>query len=262
MHVAVLHDLVKAGSRHVAGHRKADSLTAAGLGQDEGVDSHHAALRVDQRASAVAGINRRIGLDVGHRIVRLQQARGGTDDAHAHRALKAQWISQREHQLPLTQLARIAQDQHWKAGFFDLDHRQVGFTIHADQFGGHRRFRQAPAAGIVQLYFNLHGVSDDVVVGENQTVLRKNHAGAGGKLLGNQAGGAGAFCLLRRGVGGGEDLHHRGPDPFNQRFKGGAQLTQRGGAPCLRERGRADKNQRKEQIVEAHLPSSWHRVLP
>ena len=67
-----------------ARNREAESLTAARLAQDERVDADQLASDVDEWTAAVAMIDRRIGLDVHHRVVRIGLPRNRAHYAHRH----------------------------------------------------------------------------------------------------------------------------------------------------------------------------------
>ena len=56
------------------------------------------------------------------------------------RAFQPQRIAERHHQLALPQVVRIAQRQVRQAGALDLDDRQIGLAIRADQLGGNGGF--------------------------------------------------------------------------------------------------------------------------
>ena len=58
--------------RHVERDRERQALEAAALRVDLRVDAHHAAAGVEQRAAAVAGVHRGVGLDEGHHAVARQ----------------------------------------------------------------------------------------------------------------------------------------------------------------------------------------------
>ncbi len=95
--------LSKDAARQVARDREPDSFASAGLGQDERVDAHDPAIGVDQRASAIARVDGRVGLDIADRIIRFELASDRAHDPETHRILKSQGIPQREYQLSLFQ---------------------------------------------------------------------------------------------------------------------------------------------------------------
>ncbi len=98
-HSARLPDLVVDVLDDVARDREADPLAAAGLGEDEGVDADHPALDVDERAAAVARVDRRVGLDVDHRVFRADLPRGGAHHTEAHGIGQTQGATKRHHHL-------------------------------------------------------------------------------------------------------------------------------------------------------------------
>src|SRR4051812_47921400 len=60
---------------------EAETLAAAALGEDEGINADKVAFAVDQWSAAVTRVDRRVGLNVNHRIVGLRLAPDSTDDA-------------------------------------------------------------------------------------------------------------------------------------------------------------------------------------
>jgi hypothetical protein len=52
------------------------------------VDADHASLRVDERSAAVPRVDRRVRLDVDHRILGPELAGDGAYDPHRHRVLE------------------------------------------------------------------------------------------------------------------------------------------------------------------------------
>ena len=87
-HPAGLPDLREHVADDVARRGEADAFVAAGLRVDERADADQPAFRIDQRPAAVARIDRRVGLDVDHRIFRRQLPRHGADHAQRHRGLE------------------------------------------------------------------------------------------------------------------------------------------------------------------------------
>ena len=62
-----------------AGNRETDSFISSRLGVNKRIDSYHVPIQIHQRAAAVARIDRRISLDVHHRIFRVGLPRHRTD---------------------------------------------------------------------------------------------------------------------------------------------------------------------------------------
>src|SRR4051812_49368523 len=101
MHVAVSLELLVDGLDDIAGNGESDTLAAARLREDERVDADQAALHVNQRAAAVAGIDGGVGLDIGERAVLADLARGGADHAHRDGVLQAERAAERENNVAL-----------------------------------------------------------------------------------------------------------------------------------------------------------------
>src|SRR5205085_7243809 len=79
-HFAVLLDLVLRLYCDVDRHGEREALEAAAATEDLRVDANHFALKVEQRPSGVARIDRSIRLDEGHVGISRQRARLGADD--------------------------------------------------------------------------------------------------------------------------------------------------------------------------------------
>src|SRR5690606_39661830 len=84
---------------HVDGNGKRQSHVTTVTTDDLAVDADHFAVEVEQRATAVTGIDRHIGLDKGHVIFARQTAALVTDDAGRHRAVKTERRADGQHQL-------------------------------------------------------------------------------------------------------------------------------------------------------------------
>ena len=66
---------------------------------------------VHQRAAAAARVDRRVGLDVDHRVVGFELAADGAHHAHRHGVVETERAAEGEHQLPGAQRVGIAQRQ-------------------------------------------------------------------------------------------------------------------------------------------------------
>src|SRR5260221_10743713 len=97
VNVADFAKLVIRDAHDIAWNGKAESFVSARLRQDESVDPNHFTVDIDQRPAGITGIDGRIGLNVGHRRVRIDLARDGRDHAEgdgitqALRAAKGQY---------------------------------------------------------------------------------------------------------------------------------------------------------------------------
>ena len=89
VNVAVLQQLRIGVRHHARRNREAQSLIAARRGQNKSVDSNEVAVRVHQRAAAVAGIDRRVRLHVDERTIGIGLPRNGAHHAHRHRVPQA-----------------------------------------------------------------------------------------------------------------------------------------------------------------------------
>src|SRR5271157_5196899 len=94
MNVALLTNLIVDVLDHVGGNRKSQPFAAARLSKDEGVNTDHPAIGVNQRTAAVSGIDGSVSLDVDHAGIRPDLARGGTHHTHADGAFQTQRIAE------------------------------------------------------------------------------------------------------------------------------------------------------------------------
>jgi hypothetical protein len=64
------------------------------------VDANEMPLGIDQRAATVAGIDWRVGLNVDHRIFRLELPRHRADHTHCHARLETERAAEGHDDLP------------------------------------------------------------------------------------------------------------------------------------------------------------------
>ena len=136
---AVLLQLAEDLAGEVARHGEADALVAAALAEDRRVDADQLAARVDERAAGVAGIDRGVGLD--EVLVRAPTPRlvRPIADTMPERDGLIQLIrvADRQHPLRDLQLRRIAPRHRRQVARVDLQQREVGGRIDADDLGRH-----------------------------------------------------------------------------------------------------------------------------
>src|SRR5271154_4474671 len=135
MNVAVLaqaavHEIDDAG-----GNGEAQTLTASTFGKNESVDAENAAVHIDQRSAAVAGINGSVGLDVGDGLVGIGLARYGADHPHGDGVLQSLGTADGEHQLAYARTLLREQGQRREIFLFDLEEGEIGFLVHANEAG-------------------------------------------------------------------------------------------------------------------------------
>src|ERR1043166_493754 len=135
------------------------------------VDADHFALQVEQRPARVAGIHRDIGLNERHEVLLRQRASLGADDACGHAIVEAEWAAYGNHPFADLQLVRIAYIHLRQAARFDLDERDVGFAVCANDLG-------LELALVGQLDGYLVGGIDHVCIGEHVAVAGDNEARA------------------------------------------------------------------------------------
>ena len=95
----------------------------------------HRAVHIDQRASAVAGIDGSVGLQVGERLGGIGLAGERTDHAHGDRILQTFRTADGEHELADAGALRADQRKRGQIGFIDFEQGEIGFLVLADQAG-------------------------------------------------------------------------------------------------------------------------------
>ena len=165
------HDLL----HHVGGDRESDALRIV---DDGGIDADYFAFDVEQRAAAVAGIDRGIGLDEGFVPgqpdgVALQAAH----DTQRHGPVKRKRIADGHDPLADADFRGVTEWNRGKlTGWGDLHDGDVGVGIAADHLADEFRFVGQPD-------FHFLRITDHMIVGDNQTLFVHDHAGAGPRVV-------------------------------------------------------------------------------
>ncbi|ABA49128.1 hypothetical protein BURPS1710b_1013 [Burkholderia pseudomallei 1710b] len=131
-HVARLHELVLHLHRLVDRDRERQPLEAARLRVDHRVDADHLAVQVEQRAARVAGVHGHVGLDERRVVLVGQRTRLRADDARGDRVVEPVRRADRDDPLADLALRRIADLHDRQARSVDLQHRDVGLLVGAD----------------------------------------------------------------------------------------------------------------------------------
>ncbi len=156
------------------GTAKPKTLAAAGFGGDPGVDADEPAFGIHERAAGIALVDRGVGLDeiliAAHFLVVTAQA---ADNAHRHRLSDAEGISDGENNVAHFQLVAVAKRDGGQIGRVNLQNRDVGLRIRADDFGGVFFF-----AVVTEGHLDFLLAAHDVVGGEDVAVRRNDDAGA------------------------------------------------------------------------------------
>jgi hypothetical protein len=141
---------------------------------DRRVDADDLTRAVDERAAGVAGIQRRVGLNHAFHEparARAQTAAERADDAGGHGRLVAEWIADRDHELPDAQRRGAAERRVGEAAAGEPQHSDVSLRIVADQRGRH-------FAAVGQRGAQLGRAVGDVTVRQQIAVRCVEHAGA------------------------------------------------------------------------------------
>jgi len=103
-----------------------------GLRQNQRVQSDQLAIDVDERASAVAGIDRRVGLNIDGRLIRIGLTGDGAHHAHRDRIAQPFRTAEREHEFALADGVVVGQRDRPEARHVDLQQREVDVARGAD----------------------------------------------------------------------------------------------------------------------------------
>src|SRR5688500_12031643 len=157
---------------------------------DGGVDADDATARSDEGAAGVAGVEGGVGLDdVLDDALAVGGGEGaaeGADDAGGDGGLEAVGVADGDGHLADAQAVRIAEGGGGEllgVVALDAEDGEVGGGIGADDF-------DLEAAAVGRDGFELAGVLDDVVVGEDVAVRGQEEAGAGAADFEGTAAGA------------------------------------------------------------------------
>ena len=138
---------------------------------NRGVDADHVAVDIHQRATGVAGVDRRIGLNEIFKGVDAEMtARQRADNAERHRLPDAEWIADRQHQIADLRLIGLAEGNRRQLRQIDLDDREIGIGIGADHFG-------FGTAVVSERDFDFIRRFNHVRVGEDVTFFTDDDAG-------------------------------------------------------------------------------------
>jgi hypothetical protein len=128
---------------------KADSFVSPRLAEDQSIDANDQSLSADEWTSAVARIDRRVGLEIDHPVFIAELTSDSTDHTHRHATGQSEGAAEGQHHLTGSQRVRIAQRGKGQSGQRYLKYGEVGFSVGADQRCGDflRHWRKRGTAG-------------------------------------------------------------------------------------------------------------------
>ena len=129
----LLQQALEGGPNRVRRNGKANSLRTAAAGNNRRIDANDFPPQINQRAAAVAGIDRRIGLQKIAEGVRAIWPPLRTNDAVSHGFLESEWITDGQDKVPGLYCVRIRQLERLDAGIVNLEHSQIDLRIRAHQ---------------------------------------------------------------------------------------------------------------------------------
>jgi hypothetical protein len=173
-HPSRLHELARDQLDRAAGEANARRGTAALLGivSSQRRDADHRAVQADERAAAVAGVDRCARLD-GRRehdaIAFVDGATGVAHDAVGDRARQAQWIADSKDDVARLDFARVGEGGGARhTASTDFDDSEIVGRVDAHQ-------RRAEHATVAQRHLELRARADDVSIGDDAPVGVEHH---------------------------------------------------------------------------------------
>ena len=204
--------------------------------QNESVDAEHGAVHIHQRATAVAGIDGCVGLNVGERLGGIGLAGERADHAHGDGILQAFGTADGEDELSDVRALRADERKSRQVGLVDFEEREIGFLVLADE----ARFENAALA-------DRHlagGVAHGQRQGDANPLRAFDHVGVGHDVAGRVDDDSRSDGVLaddeRRlrpiffaewAVSGDENLHDRRRHSGGEALEGAVQLEQDVGVP-------------------------------
>ena len=134
-HFAIIAQVVHYLARQLDRDGETNAGVFAGAGRDGGVDANDLTVQIHQRASAVADIDRRIGLNEIPKRDPADLAPQGADDSLRHGPAKAEGASHGHDDLSDSQRRGIAQRQRGQIVGLDSHQCDIRFAVRANQFG-------------------------------------------------------------------------------------------------------------------------------
>src|SRR6266699_2240878 len=116
----------------VDGDGEGQSHETAGAAVDLRIDSHDFAAHVEQRPAGIPRVDRDVGLNEGNEVLLRQAAAFGADNARGDGAVKAERRADRDDPFADFEPVRIAHPYGGQPGGVDLDQREIGASVRAD----------------------------------------------------------------------------------------------------------------------------------
>ena len=188
-------------------------------GPPEFVDANQVSVPVNQRAAAVARVDRCIGLHVDHGGIEIGLAGNGRDDAHGDGIAQAFGTAEGKNNFALADIAIAGKGQSLE---FDVVHFQEGdidVAGHTDDARAHdiAAGGKGFADGVLVGAEGKHDADelraiDDVSVGDDVAAGIDDETRADRALAADDHGSAAAVGLFKRAVAGDQNLHDAGGD--------------------------------------------------
>jgi hypothetical protein len=111
------------------GNGEAQTFTASSLRQNESVNPENEAVHIDQRASAVAGINRSVGLQINERLGGIRLAGERADHPHGDRILQTFRTADGEDELAYAGSLLAEKGESRQIGIINFQQCEISFLV-------------------------------------------------------------------------------------------------------------------------------------
>lgn len=229
MDVAELLDLLKRDSDDSAGNGKVETFVAAALREDKSIYTDHFSIHIYERTAGISGIDRRVGLNIGHQRIGICLTSSRADDAHGDGVGKSLRTAERENELALNEFGIVSERKSYEyRRAIEFDYGEIEFWSRADNVswnwiasGCERTAGTAISLRGGENYLNVFGAFYDVGVGDDEARSVNDKAGANYALAadGDVGGAASIFFDCAEARDG--DLNDAGRNFFDESFDGG-----------------------------------------
>ena len=154
------------------GNGEADALISSIIGEDRSIDANHFALEVDQRTTAIARIDRSIGLEkIFERIVAYNAEICSVfsgDNPSRDGSFERKGAADCQNPVADIELVGVAPDSFCGELGTDFQYCQIGFRIGAENPG-------RDVARLTNAYKNPFSIFNDVIIGDDVAIFSIDH---------------------------------------------------------------------------------------
>ena len=170
MHDTVPHELIRHRANHRRGNGEAETDVSAGGRQNLCVDANQLSAEVHERATRVALVDGRVGLNevLAMAIPDSSRAALRADNAHGDGLPDAQWVPEGQHHVAHADLIGVSERNRGQTARLDLEDGEVARGVPPHDF-------RIEETLVGKLDAHPSGIRDDVLVGEHVTIIADHH---------------------------------------------------------------------------------------